>query len=151
MPNGVLDHPYFRDETEAYAKLESIVWPNGPVCVHCGVVGRSSRMGGNATRAGLYKCYACRQQFRVTVDTVFESSRIPLHNWLQTVFLIVSSKKGVSINQIHRTMGVTPKTAWLMIMRIREARRPSERRCTIQRIGRTPSVSGAAARDGVTT
>jgi transposase-like protein len=121
MPNSVLDRPYFRDEAAAYAKLESIVWPNGPACVHCGTMDRAKRMGGKATRPGLYKCYACRKQFRVTVDTVFESSHVPLHNWLQAVFLMMSSKKGVSSNQIHRTMGVTLKTAWFMTMRIREA------------------------------
>jgi transposase-like protein len=121
MPNSVLDRPYFRDEAAAYAKLESIVWPNGPACVHCGTMDRAKRMGGKATRPGLYKCYACRKQFRVTVDTVFESSHIPLTSWLQAVFLMMSSKKGVSSNQIHRTMGVTLKTAWFMTMRIREA------------------------------
>jgi transposase-like protein len=105
MPNSVLDRPYFRDETAAYAKLESIVWPNGPICVHCGSVERIGKLKGKATRPGLYKCYACRQQFRVTVDTVFESSHIPLSNWLQAVYLMVSSKKGVSSNQIHRSMG----------------------------------------------
>jgi transposase-like protein len=121
MPSSVLDRPYFRDEAAAYAKLESIVWPNGPVCVHCGSVERIGKLKGKATRPGLYKCYQCRQQFRVTVDTVFEASHIPLHNWLQAVFLMVSSKKGVSSNQIHRSMGVTLKTGWFMTMRIREA------------------------------
>ena len=121
MPNSVLDRPYFRDEAAAYAKLESIVWPNGPACLHCGNADRIGKLNGKATRPGLYKCYACRKQFRVTMDTVFESSHIPVHNWLQAVFLVVSSKKGVSSNQIHRTMGVTLKTAWFMTMRIREA------------------------------
>jgi transposase-like protein len=121
MPSSVLDRPYFRDEGEAYAKLESIVWPNGPVCVHCGETGRIGLLKGKATRLGLYKCYSCRQQFRVTVDTVFEASHIPLRNWLQAVYLMVSSKKGVSSNQIHRSMGVTLKTGWFMTMRIREA------------------------------
>jgi len=121
MPNSVLDRPYFRDEAAAYAKLESIVWPDGPICAHCGEMGRIGKLKGKATRPGLYKCYACRKQFRVTVDTVFESSHIPVHQWLQAVFLMVSSKKGVSSNQVHRTMGVTLKTGWFMTMRIREA------------------------------
>jgi transposase-like protein len=125
MPSSILDKPYFRDEGEAYTKLESIVWPNGPVCVHCGETARIGLLKGKATRPGLYKCYSCRQQFRVTVDTVFEASHIPLRNWLQTVYLMVSSKKGVSSNQIHRAMGVTLKTGWFMTMRIREALKES--------------------------
>ena len=122
MPS-VLDKPYFRDETEAYAKLESIVWPNGPICVHCGEVNRIGLLKGNATRPGVYKCYRCRKQFRVTVGTVFEASHIPLRYWLQVVYLMVSSKKGVSSNQLHRTMGITLKSAWFMSHRIREALR----------------------------
>jgi len=76
MPS-VLDKPFFQNEAAAYAKLESIVWPNGPGCVHCGEVGRIGLLKGTATRPGLYKCYACRKQFRVTVGTVFEASHIP--------------------------------------------------------------------------
>jgi transposase-like protein len=120
MPS-VLDKPFFRDEAAAYAKVESIVWPNGPGCVHCGETGRIGLMMGNATRPGLYKCYACRKQFRVTVHTIFEASHIPLHVWLQAFYLMVSSKKGVSSNQLHRTMGITLKSAWFMSHRIREA------------------------------
>jgi transposase-like protein len=120
MPS-VLDKPYFQNEAEAYAKLESIVWPNGPVCVHCGEGARIGLLKGKATRPGIYKCYACRKQFRVTVDTVFEASHIPLRDWLKTVYLVVSSKKGVSSNQLHRTMGITLKSAWFMSHRIREA------------------------------
>lgn len=120
MPS-VLDKPYFRDEAAAYAKVESIVWPNGPVCVHCGETARLGLMKGKATRPGLYKCYACRKQFRVTVGTIFEGSHIPLHVWLQAVFLMVSSKKGVSSNQLHRTLGITLKSAWFLSHRIRLA------------------------------
>ena len=120
MPS-VLDKPFFRDELAAYAKVESIIWPNGPVCVHCGETKRVNRMQGKATRPGLYKCYACRKQFRATVNTIFEASHIPLHNWLQAIYLMVSSKKGVSSNQLHRAMGITLKSAWFMSHRIREA------------------------------
>ncbi len=122
MPS-VLDNPYFRDEAAAYAKVESIVWPNGPVCVHCGETNRIGLLKGKATRPGIYKCYKCRKQFRVTVGTIFEASHIALHHWLQAVFLMVSSKKGVSSNQLHRTMGITLKSAWFMSHRIREAMR----------------------------
>lgn len=118
MPS-ILDQHYFRDEAAAYAKLESIIWPNGPVCVHCGETNRIGLLKGNATRPGLYKCYACRKQFRVTVGTVFEASHIALRHWLQAVYLVVSSKKGVSSNQLHRTMGITLKSAWFMSHRIR--------------------------------
>ena len=118
---SVLNQPYFQDEDAAYAKLEGIVWPNGAVCPHCGSTERMRRMGGKATRPGLYKCYACRQQSRVTVGTVFESSHVKLHVWLQAMYLICSSKKGVSSNQLGRTLGVTVKTAWFMSHRLREA------------------------------
>ena len=118
---SILDKPFFRDEAAAYAKVESIIWPNGPVCVHCGETNRIGLLKGKATRPGVYKCYACRKQFRATVNTIFESSHIAMHHWLQAVFLMVSSKKGISSNQLHRTLGVTLKSAWFMSHRIREA------------------------------
>lgn len=121
MPKSILDQPFFRDEAAAYAKLEGIIWPGGAVCAHCGEKARIGLMRGNATRPGLYKCYACRKQFRATVGTVFEASHVPLHMWLQAVYLMVSSKKGVSSHQMHRAMGCTLKTAWFMTMRVREA------------------------------
>jgi transposase-like protein len=118
---SVLNAPHFQDETAAYAKLESLVWPNGPVCPHCGGTERMKLMGGKATRPGLHKCYDCRKQSRVTVGTVFESSHVPLHMWLQAAYLMCSSKKGISSNQLHRTLGVTLKTAWFMSHRLRLA------------------------------
>jgi transposase-like protein len=120
---SVLNAPYFQDEAAAYEKLESIVWPHGPVCPHCGVMERMKLMGGVATRPGLYKCYACRKQSRVTVGTVFESSHVKLHVWLQAVYLMCSSKKGISSNQLARVLGVTVKTGWFISQRIREAMR----------------------------
>lgn len=121
MPGSILNQPFFQDEEAAYAKLESFVWPNGPVCPHCGSTDRMRKMQGKAHRVGLYKCYACRQQSRVTVGTVFESSHIKLHVWLQAVYLMCSSKKGISSNQLARTLGLTVKSAWFMSHRIREA------------------------------
>jgi transposase-like protein len=118
---SVLSAPHFQDETAAYAKLESLVWPNGPVCPHCGSTDRMKLMGGNATRPGLYKCYACRKQSRVTVGTVFESSHIKLHIWLQAAYLMCSSKKGISSNQLARVLGMTVKSAWFLSHRLREA------------------------------
>ena len=87
----------------------------------CIAAARIGLLKGKATRPGIYKCYACRKQFRVTVGTVFEASHIPLHQWLQAVYLVVSSKKGISSNQIALTMGITVKSAWFMTHRIREA------------------------------
>jgi len=126
MSKAILTAPYFRDEAAAFAMLESIVWPNGPVCPKCGAVDRIGSLEGvtdkkGRVRLGLKKCYHCRSQFTVRVGTVFESSHVPLHLWFQAVYLMCSSKKGVSSNQLHRTLGVTLKTAWFMSHRIREA------------------------------
>ena len=123
MSQSVLSAKHFHDEEAAYAFLEAHIWPEGPVCPHCGGVDRIGKMQGKATRIGLYKCYQCRKQFRVTVGTVFESSHVPLHIWLQAVALMSSSKKGISANQLHRTLDVSLKTAWFMGHRIREAMR----------------------------
>lgn len=120
---SVLSAKHFHNEEAAYAYLEARVWPNGPTCPHCGGVERISKMRGKSTRIGTYKCYQCRKQFTVKVGTVFESSHVPLHVWLQAVALLTSSKKGISSNQLHRTLGVTLKTAWFMSHRIREAMR----------------------------
>src|SRR4029079_12917644 len=107
----------------AYAFIEKRVWPHGVVCPKCGVIGRSGKLGGASTRIGVYKCYDCSKPFTVKVGTIFESSHIPLRLWLQAIFLIASSKKGISSNQLHRTLGVTLKSAWFMGHRIREAMR----------------------------
>ena len=123
---SVLNQPYFQDEAAAYAKLESLIWPNGPVCPHCGCTDRVRPLAGKAHRIGLKKCYACRKQFRVTVGTVFESSHIPVHQWLQAAHLMCSSKKGISSNQLARILGVTVKSAWFMSHRLREAMRTGD-------------------------
>jgi transposase-like protein len=120
---SVLSAPHFHDEKAAYKYLEARVWPDGPVCPHCGGVERISAMKGASTRLGSYKCYQCRSKFTVKVRTVFESSHVALHIWLQAVALLTSSKKGMSANQLHRVLGVTLKTAWFMGHRIREAMR----------------------------
>lgn len=120
---SVLSAPHFHDEQAAYAFLEALIWPGGPVCPHCGGFDRISKMGGKSTRIGAHKCYQCRKQFAVKIGTVFEDSHVPLHIWLQAVALMTASKKGISSNQLHRTLGVTLKTAWFMSHRIREAMR----------------------------
>lgn len=78
-------------------------------------------MGGASTRVGVYKCYDCRKPFTVKIGTIFEASHIPMRLWLQAIFLIASSKKGISSNQLHRTLGITLKSAWFLSHRIREA------------------------------
>jgi transposase-like protein len=120
---SILSAKHFHDETAAFEFLEARVWPKGPVCPHCGGVERISKMQGKSTPVGSYKCYQCRSKFTVKVGTVFESSHVKLHIWLQAVALLTSSKKGISANQLHRTLGVTLKTAWFIGHRIREAMR----------------------------
>ena len=121
--SSLLSQKHLQDEATAYEWVEAHLWPEGTVCPHCGSVERISKMAGKATRFGLYKCYACRQQFRVTVGTIFEKSHVPLYLWLQAFYLLAGSKKGISSNQLHRMLGVTLKTAWFMGHRIREAMR----------------------------
>jgi transposase-like protein len=123
---SALSAPHFHDEGAAFAYVEKRVWPNGPVCPHCGGVERISKMQGKSTRQGLYKCYQCRKPFTVRMGTIFESSHVPLRIWLQAMYLIAGSKKGISSNQLHRTLGVTLKTAWFMAHRIREAMRTGD-------------------------
>lgn len=120
---SVLSAPHFHNEAAAYRFVEARIWPNGPVCPHCGGVERIGKMGGKSTRIGTYKCYQCRKPFTVKIGTVFEASHVKMHLWLQAIFLMASSKKGISANQLHRTLGVTLKTAWFMSHRIREAMR----------------------------
>lgn len=120
---SLLSQKHLQDEEAAYNWVEAQVWPRGAQCPHCFEQKRVSKMQGKATRFGLHKCYACRKQFRVTVGTIFEKSHVPLHLWLQAFYLIAGSKKGISANQLHRTLGVTLKTAWFMGHRIREAMR----------------------------
>ncbi len=120
---SALSAKHFHDEAAAFAYVEARIWPEGPTCPHCGGVERISKMQGKSTRQGLYKCYQCRKPFTVRMGTIFESSHVPLHIWLQAMYLIAGSKKGISSNQLHRTLGVTLKTAWFMSHRIREAMR----------------------------
>lgn len=118
-----LTAPIFTDAEAARKHLESLVWPNGTICPHCGNSDpdRITALHGKAHRPGLYQCAECREQFTVTVGTVFERSKIPLNKWLLATYLLNSSKKGMSAHQLHRTLGVTYKTAWFMAHRIREA------------------------------
>jgi transposase-like protein len=118
----------FTDETTAREWLESRVWPNGPVCPHCGSDREKiTGLRGRAHRPGVYQCNACREQFTITVKTVFEKSRIPLSKWLTALFLMTASKKkGISGHQVHRMLGISYKSTWFMCHRLREAMRPAK-------------------------
>lgn len=124
--SSALSAPHFHNEEAAYAFIEARLWPEGPVCPHCGGVERISKMQGKSTRVGAYKCYQCRKPFTVKIGTIFEDSKVPMHIWMQAMYLIAGSKKGISSNQLHRTLGVTLKTAWFMSHRIREAMRSGD-------------------------
>jgi transposase-like protein len=108
------------------AFVEVRIWPEGSVCPHCGGVERISKMQGKSTRHILYKCCQCCKPLTVRMGTIFESSHVPLQIWLQAMYLTAASKKGISFNQFHRTLGVILKTAWFMSHRIREAMRNGE-------------------------
>ncbi len=118
---SALNAPHFADESAAFAYVEAWLWPNGPVCPHCGTAGEASRSKGKTTRPGLWNCRPCRKPFTVRMGTIFESSHVPMRIWLQAIYLICSSKKGISTRQIQRTLGGSMKTAWFLMHRIRLA------------------------------
>ncbi len=131
---SVLSAKYMHDEAAAFTHVEEILWADGPVCPHCGVVDKAYRLEGVRTkpskknpegkdRHGLWKCRECRKQFTVRKGTIFEESHLPLHLWLQAIHLMVSSKKGISSHQLHRVLGITYKSAWFLTHRIRECMR----------------------------
>lgn len=123
---STLNAPQYKSPAAAREYLERLRWPKGPICPHCGSVSKDHyELQGKAHRPGVWKCKDCREQFTVTVGTVFERSKVPLNVWLQAAHLLCSSKKGMSSNQLHRILGVTLKTAWFMSHRIREAMKPS--------------------------
>src|SRR5689334_4875325 len=139
---ATIQDPQYHDEDVARAHLERLMWPDGPVCPHCGVVGKAYGLRGETTRKGLYKCASCREPFTVTIGTIFEDSHIPLHKWLLAIHLMCSSKKGISAHQLWRNLwGVDEetgkprgsyRTAWFMAHRIRWA------------LGRQPALSKLA-------
>ena len=106
MANPVLSAPHFHNEQAAFAYVEAHLWPEGPVCPHCGNCDekRIGRLTGKTSRPGLRKCYACRKTFTVRIGSIFEDSHFPLHLWLQAIQLICASKKGMSTRQIQRTL-----------------------------------------------
>lgn len=119
-----LDNPAFQDDDLAREWFEARIWPDGPICSHCGSHGEGvTRLNGKAHRPGCFQCNACRGQFTVTTGTVMERSKIGLHIWLKAMFLLSSSKKGISTHQLHRMLGVSLKSTWFLMHRIREAAR----------------------------
>ena len=125
MAKSVLSNPIFHDETAAREWLEARLWKNGPICPKCGTVGQATLMQGKSHRPGLYQCNACRQPFTVTVGTLYERSKIPLHKWLAATHLMMASKKGMSALEIGRLLGISKKSAWFLCHRIRESLRPT--------------------------
>ena len=115
-----LTDPLYSDPDKAREHLERLHWPNGPVCPHCGCMGRITKLEGKSTRPGVYKCNDCSKPFSVTVGTIMEDSKIPLNKWLMAYALINGSKKGISAHQLHRSLGITYKSAWFLAHRIRE-------------------------------
>ena len=121
---SILSRPHFHDEAAAFRFVEAEIWPEGPVCPHCGGCERISAIKPNPekkVRGGLKFCGQCRKQFTVKVGTIFEDSHIPMTKWLQAIYLMTASKKGVSAHQLHRTLEITYKSAWFLAHRIREA------------------------------
>lgn len=118
---SALNAPQLCSEDAAIAYVESRLWPDGPVCPHCGTVGEATKLKGKTTRPGLWKCRGCRKPFTVRMRTIFESSHVPMHIWLQAIYLMCSSKKGIATRQLHRTFGGSMKTAWFLGHRVREA------------------------------
>lgn len=114
-----LTNPVYSNEDLAREHLEALHWPNGPVCPHCKSQ-RATKVGGTTARPGLHMCNDCRKQFTVTVGTIMEDSKIPLTKWLMAYALINASKKGISAHQLHRSLGITYKSAWFLAHRIRE-------------------------------
>jgi transposase-like protein len=127
MANPVLSAPHFHNEEAAFGYVEAHLWPEGPVCPHCGNCDekRIGRLTGKSSRPGLRKCYACRKTFTVRIGSIFEDSHFPLHLWLQAIQLLTASKKGMSTRQIQRTFRCSMKTAWFLTHRIREIMKPA--------------------------
>ena len=127
MAQSVLSAPHFQNEEAAFAFVEKRLWPDGPTCPHCGATSEHvGKLTGKTTRLGLHKCYACDGHFTIRMGTIFESSHLPLHLWLQVIHLMCASKKGISTRQIQRMLQCSMKTAWHLTHRIRAAMAPKD-------------------------
>jgi transposase-like protein len=122
-----LRNPIFNDDDAAREYLETVLWPHGPHCPRCGVMGdRITKMSGKSLRPGVYNCKDCRKPFSVTVGTVMERSHIPLSKWVLATRLMAASKKGMSAHQLHRMLDTSYEAAWFMFHRLREAANDAE-------------------------
>jgi transposase-like protein len=106
----------FPDQESARAYLEKRRWPSGPVCPICGLPERIT-----ARADGYYRCNQCKEDFTVRTGTVFERSHVPLHKWLYAMYLLVTARKGISSLQLSKQIGITQKSAWFVLGRLREA------------------------------
>src|ERR1700688_688325 len=124
MPSTKFDlsRPMFHDNNVAREHLEAVLWPQGPVCPRCGVMGdRITKMGGKSLRPGVFNCKDCRKPFSVTVGTVMERSHVALHKWVLAAHFMAASKKGMSALQLQRMMGLASyESAWFLFHRLRE-------------------------------
>src|SRR5271154_6681784 len=103
----MLSEPCFHNEDAAYSFCEARLWPDGPACPHCRATGeRIRRLKGRSTRRGTFKCYGCRRPFTVKIGTVFESSHLELHLWLQAIYLTTFANKKITVRRLQQTLGV---------------------------------------------
>jgi transposase-like protein len=117
----------YTDENAARKHLEKLLWPNGPVCPHCGSLDVATKLKGQSTRPGVYWCNGCQKPYTVTVGTLYERSHIPLHKWLYATHLLTASKKGISAHQLMRMLGLgSYRSAWFLAHRIREGMAPAK-------------------------
>jgi len=106
----------FPDQDSARVYLEGLLWPHGPRCPVCGTGDKIT-----ARKGGYYRCRQCQEDFTVRTGTVFERSHVPLHKWVYAMYLLVTARKGISSMQLAKEIGVTQKTAWFILGRLREA------------------------------
>ena len=146
---------YVLDENKARRLLEGVRWPDGPICPHCLVIGGHYRVKARKgsrrpVRPGVWKCRDCRKQFTVTVGTVFQGSKIPLRKWLIAIYFICSSERAMNAHQLHRKLGITYKSAWLMAQKIGKAMKqgPLIKKVNSAVKGEEVSVAGKGGESG---
>ena len=108
----------FPNEATAYAYVEKRLWPNGPVCPRCN---GTERIVTRKSRVGLHACLPCDREFTVKIGTIFEDSKVPLHKWIYAMYIVVTARKGVSSLQLAKEIGITQKSAWFVLQRLRTA------------------------------
>jgi len=136
----------FSNELSAHQYLEGIIWPDGARCPHCGGTERVGRLNGASTRLGTYKCYACRRSFSVTHGTLFMSSHVPVHKWLQAIYLTGGGTKNIRPHQLQRILNVSFKTASFILRRISEAAASAERIAETDTVATIIPTSDSAAK-----